>query len=102
MAKEQVALKIKAIMAEKGMTYADIAQRITEQTGKEIKQAAVGARVTGNPSLSGLYELANALGVKVTQLFPEEDQHQAQMIRPAREQNTITCPYCEKKFALLS
>ena len=99
----RITLKIQSVMAEKNMTYADIAERMTEQTGKEIKQAAVGARITGNPSLSALYEIADALGVKVTELFPDDDQYLALNKAPQQgQQTTITCPYCEKRFALLS
>lgn len=31
-------------------------------------------RVNGNPSLSNLYDMAEEFGVKITELFPPEDQ----------------------------
>lgn len=65
-------------MKEKGLTIPALAARITitdkDNNKRTLTPAALGARINGNPSLSNLYEIADALGVKITELFPEEDQ----------------------------
>ena len=69
-------LRIAEILKVKGWTYEDLAQRMSEldPNHRLLNKATIGARINGNPSLSNLYELANALGVKITELFPAEDQ----------------------------
>lgn len=69
-------LRIAEILKSKGWTLADLANRMSEldQNGRMLTVAALSARINGNPSLSNLYELANALDVKITELFPQEDQ----------------------------
>ena len=69
-------LRITEILKAKGWTYEDLAQRMSEldPNHRLLNKATIGARINGNPSLSNLYELANALGVKITELFPAEDQ----------------------------
>lgn len=71
-------LRISEIMQEKGITLAELASRIkrVDKDGVErtLTSATLSARILGNPSLSNLYEIAEVLGVKITELFPEEDQ----------------------------
>lgn len=71
-------LRIAEIMQEKGMSLADMAALCTrvddDGNKKTLTPATLSARINGNPSLSNLYEIANVLGVKITELFPEEDQ----------------------------
>ena len=69
-------LRITEILKAKGWTYEDLAQRMSEldPNHRLLNKATIGARINGNPSLSNLYEMANALGVKITELFPIEDQ----------------------------
>jgi len=94
-------LRISAIMKEKGLTLPDLAARITvtDKDGKErtLTSAALGARINGNPHLSNLYEIADALGVKITELFPQEDQCTK---APAGKFEIQTiCPSCGAKIS---
>ena len=71
-------LRIAEIMQEKGLTLADLTAKIIrtdkDNNQRTITKATLCTRINGNPSLSNLYEIADALGVKITELFPEEDQ----------------------------
>ncbi len=65
--------KIQSIMASQGIILADLAQRIADQSGNRLlNKNSISARLNGNPSLSNLYEIADALGVKITDLFPSD------------------------------
>lgn len=69
-------LRIAEILRIKGWTLSDLAKRMAElnPNGRLLTTATLSARINGNPSLSNLYELADGLGVKITELFPKEDQ----------------------------
>lgn len=85
MKKRRNNLRITAIMQEQGLTLPDLAERLTtkDKDGniRKLTSAAIGARINGNPSLSNLYDIAEALGVKITELFPPEDQCNKTYIR---------------------
>lgn len=67
--------KIFSIMSQQGLTLSDLAQRVAEKTGnKLLNKNTLSARINGNPTLKGLYEVADALGVKIVDLFPEEEK----------------------------
>lgn len=91
-------LRITEIMQQKDMTLADLAKRIQEisEDHRLLTSATLSARINGNPSLSNLYELSNALGVKITELFPVEEQ-----AKQSYSQNEIKmqafCPHCGAK-----
>lgn len=94
-------LRISAIMKEKGLTLPDLAARIIitdkDNNKRTLTPAALGARINGNPHLSNLYEIADALGVKITELFPPEDQCTK---APAAEFKIQTiCPSCGAKIS---
>ena len=102
MKKRRNNLRITAIMQEQGLTLPDLAERLTtkDKDGnvRKLTSAAIGARINGNPSLSNLYEIANALGVKITELFPEEDQWQTRVLPRKINMQTI-CPSCGAKIS---
>lgn len=88
------------IMKEKGLTIPALAARITitdkDNNKRTLTPAALGACINGNPSLSNLYEIADALGVKITELFPEEDQWRgadSERVPVGFRMQTI-CPAC--------
>lgn len=94
-------LRISAIMKEKGLTLPDLAARIIitdkDNNKRTLTPAALGARINGNPHLSNLYEIADALGVKITELFPPEDQCTKTPVAEFKIQ-TI-CPSCGAKIS---
>ena len=95
-------LRITAIMQEQGLTLPDLAERLTtkDKDGnvRKLTSAAIGARINGNPSVSNLYDIADALGVKITELFPEEDQWQTRVLPRKINMQTI-CPSCGAKIS---
>lgn len=95
-------LRITEIMQQKGVTLNELAKRITrtdkENNIRSIAAPTLSSRINGNPSLSNLYEIADALGVKITELFPEEDQWQKRIMPKKFQMNTI-CPSCGAKIS---
>ena len=95
-------LRIAEIMQEKGLTLADLTAKIIrtdkDNNKRTITKATLSSRINGNPSLSNLYEIANALGVKITELFPEEDQWQ-QRVFPSEFKIQTICPSCGAKIS---
>lgn len=95
-------LRIAEIMQEKGLTLTDLAAKIVrtdkDNNQRTITKATLSSRINGNPSLSNLYEIADALGVKITELFPEEDQWQKRIMPKKFQMNTI-CPSCGAKIS---
>lgn len=94
-------LRISAIMKEKGLTLPDLAARITvtdkDNNKRTLTSSALGARINGNPHLSNLYEIADALGVKITELFPPEDQ--CTKAPAAKFKIQTICPSCGAKIS---
>mgnify|MGYP004476589611 CR=1 FL=1 len=99
-------LRIAEIMQKKGLTLTDLANKIvrTDKNNNQrtITKATMSSRINGNPSLSNLYEIADALGVKITELFPEEDQWQ----EATTNKQTLSefkiqtiCPSCGAKIS---
>ena len=58
-----MALKIREVAKSKGMTMAEIAERLG------INPITLSQSLNGNPTLSRLTEVANVLGVDVGELF---------------------------------
>lgn len=94
-------LRIAEIMQQKGVTLNELAAKITridkDNNTRSIAAPSLSSRINGNPSLSNLYEIADALGVKITELFPEEDQWQKR-IMPKKFQMKTICPSCGAKI----
>lgn len=68
-------MRIKEILAEKGMAMADLAEKA------KMQQPAISRAMTGNPTVETLERIASALEVNITELF-------------APKSNTIICPKC--------
>lgn len=71
-------MRIKEILAEKGMTMADLAEKA------KMQQPAISRAMTGNPTVETLERIASALEVNITELFAPQPT------------NAITCPHCGK------
>ena len=71
-------LRVKEVCREKGIMMKDLASMIG------ITEVGLSKSLNGNPTISRLEEIANALGVSVTELFEEKNE------------NTIKCPHCGK------
>lgn len=71
---------IKKKIKECGFTTQQIAEKLN------ISQQAVSQAINGNPSLSRLQEIAGAMGITVSELVTDDNQHQADLV--------VTCPKC--------
>jgi transcriptional regulator with XRE-family HTH domain len=58
-------------------------QQVADKLG--ISQQAVSQAVNGNPSLSRLKDIADAIGVTVSELVSDGEPHST---------HTATCPHC--------
>ena len=70
-----MSLRIKEILKEKGMTQKELAKKMG------VAEMSVSKSINGNPGLSTLEKIAEALGVDVSELF-------------APSRNVIRCPHC--------
>ena len=77
-------MDIKAVINRQGYTMAQVAEKLG------ISQQAVSQAVNGNPSLSRLKEIAEAVGVTVSDLVVDEPPIEPMM----------KCPYCGKELKL--
>ena len=63
-----MALRIKEIAKDKGITMGEIAEKLG------INPVNLSASLNGNPTLNRLQEVANILGVEISDLFTKENQ----------------------------
>lgn len=63
-------LRVKELCKEKGLKMSDLADRMC------INQANLMASIKGNPTLSRLKDIATALGVEISELFPGGEKKQ--------------------------
>lgn len=69
-------LRVNEICKEKGITLKDLAKKLG------VTYQALFANLNGNPTLSKLNDIAQALGVEVGELFAPSDAH------------SFRCPVC--------
>ena len=74
-------LRIKELLKEKGMMHKELAE-------KGVTDIALRASLKGNPTISTLEKVADALGVSVPELFA------------APRNGVITCPHCGKSITI--
>ena len=102
MEKKRNNLRIAEIMQKKGLTLADLTAKIIrtdkDNNQRTITKATLCSRINGNTALSNLYEIADSLGVKITELFPEEDQCQKRVF-PRKIKIQTICPSCGAKIS---
>lgn len=79
-------LKIKYVAKSKGMTMAQIADKLG------INPITLSQSLNGNPTLSRLTEVANALGVDVSELF----------VQPRGKQDIHGCIFVDGKPTLVN
>ena len=79
-------LRISEILAEKGISVAELGRRTN--TSRSSMHATLEK---GNPQYSTLVEIAKALNVDISELFEKPDNV---------DKNHITCPNCGKRFKM--
>lgn len=75
-------LRIKELLKEKGMMHKELAEKL------RVTDIALRASLKGNPTISTLEKVADALGVSVPELFA------------APRNGVITCPHCGKSITI--
>ena len=75
-------LRVKEVCKEKGIMLKDVAKKLS------ITEVGLSKSLNGNPPINRLEEIADALGVPVTELFDQ----------PATD--IINCPNCGTKLRL--
>lgn len=82
-------MDIKRVIRSKGWTLERLASEMVGRDGKKgISQPSVSSIVNGNPTIDKLQEIANIIGVSLSELVAEQDS------------TTITCPKCGTKLEL--
>ena len=74
--------RVKTLLKQKGMTAKELAAKM------DISEGALSLSVSGNPTLSRMKEIANALGVDISELF-------------APTSSVLHCPKCGAKLQLV-
>ena len=77
-------MDIKSIIKQKGLTMEGVAERMG------INRVTLSQMLSGNPTMSTLQRIADALGCKVGEFFLDE----------LEEKNFIVCPKCGARFEL--
>jgi len=77
-----MALRIKEVIKEKGMTVNSLAEKMG------INRVGLSQHINGNPSVEVLERIASALDVPVTELFEQ----------PKSNAVFLTCPHCGKSI----
>lgn len=75
-------LRIKELLKEKGMMHKELAEKLG------VTDIALRASLKGNPTVSTLEKVADALSVSVPELFA------------APRNGVITCPHCGKSITI--
>lgn len=77
-------MDIKSIIKQKGLTMEEVAERMG------VSRVTLSQTLSGNPTMSTLQRIADALGCKVGEFFLDE----------LEEKNFIVCPKCGARFEL--
>jgi transcriptional regulator with XRE-family HTH domain len=86
---------IRKVIKEKGFTLEQVAAQMNGKNGLGISQSALTQMLNGNPSISGVKEIARIIGVSVSELVGDEYQSSSE-----KETTVITCPHCGKTITL--
>lgn len=76
--------RIKELLKERNMTQKELSRRIG------VSAVTLNRYMTGNPSVSSLEKIAEALDVEISELFVHR--------KPVETGSIITCPHCGNKF----
>lgn len=84
-------MNIKKVIKDNGWTLEQLATEMTNKYGeKGITQSSVSQLLNGNPTLDKLQEIANIIGISVSELVRDENDMKT----------TITCPHCGKDIQI--
>lgn len=80
-------MNIQKKIKEMGFTSAQLAERMG------ISAPAFSQVVNGNPTLSKLCDIANAMGISVSELLREDQEEET-----AQASASFVCPHCGKEI----
>ena len=87
---------LKRIIKSKGFNLEEIASQMKNKNGgKGITQSALSQMLNGNPSISRVKEIADILGVTVSELIGDAPARYGEVAA-----TVITCPHCHKDIVL--
>ena len=85
-------MNIKKVLKNRGWTMERLASEMKNKNGeKGVSQASVSQLINGNPTFDKLQEIADVLGITVSELVSDEEYFKTP---------SITCPKCGAKFEL--
>lgn len=86
-------MNIQKVIKEHGFTIQQVAERMVNSKDGSIgvSQGSLSTILNGNPSIGKLQEIANIIGVSVSEL-----------VRDASEERStqLTCPHCGKEIQI--
>lgn len=80
--------QIAKILRRQGVTRADLAERLG------VKPPTIQKYLDGDPKLSTLLKIADAIGVHPAELLPQQDT-------PDSTKHAVTCPCCGAPLAIV-
>ena len=76
-------MDIKGKIQKRGFTISQVASMMSNKNGdKGISQSSLSQMINGNPSLDKLKEIANIIGISVSELLQEDNDTQQIFICP--------------------
>ena len=84
-------MDIKGKIQKRGFTISQVASMMSNKNGdKGISQSSLSQMINGNPSLDKLKEIANIIGISVSELLQEDND----------TQQIFICPNCGAKLEI--
>ena len=81
-------MNIQKVIKRQGFTISQVAALVKNQRGGfGVSQGALSTTLNNNPGIEKLQEIANIIGVSLSELVADEGDHQG---------SRITCPHCGK------
>lgn len=85
-------MNIKKVIQSHGWTLAKLAAEMTGKNGgKGVSQPSISSIINGNPSIDKLQEIANIIGVSLSELVADERDG---------GNTTIICPHCGEQIKI--
>lgn len=85
-------MDIRGIIKRKGFTLTYVADRLTNKKGgKGVSLPSLIQTIDGNPTVASLQEIANIIGVSLSELVADENEQQCA---------SIVCPHCGKPIEI--
>ena len=85
-------MNIKKVIKDSGWTLEQLAAEMKNKNGeKGVTQSSVSQMLNGNPTLDKLQEIANIIGISVSELLKDEND---------LKKTSVTCPHCGKEIKI--